>query len=466
MIIYMKKANFIVNIALVPIDYTIVVLAALSAYFLRFSESVEGIRPVFYEMPLTEFTGLAFKVALLAIIVFALSGFYAMKDKKLAKELPKIFAGVSTVGIVIVLAIFWQKELFSSRFIIIFSWGLTIIYLFISRIIVFAIRNYFLKKGHGLSKVIVLGSDISRQAIVDTYNKSPQMGYKIIAEFNSLGDLENSSDIVSQIKNKQIDNLIQTDSSIEKKEALNLLTYCQENHLNLRYVASLFQTQSLHFNINSVAGLPVIEIQGTPLDGWRHVYKRTFDLIVAILLLIILSPVFIIIAIAIKLDSQGPIFVKLSRVGNKGKIFKMYKFRSMVKDADKMKSEVMQYNERVDGPLFKMKDDPRVTKVGKFLRRASLDELPQLINVLGASMSLVGPRPHEPAEVDKYQKGYKKLLFIKPGITGMAQVSGRANLDFSEEAKLDIFYIENWSVLLDLIILLKTPMAVIKGDQG
>jgi exopolysaccharide biosynthesis polyprenyl glycosylphosphotransferase len=462
----MKKANFIVNIALVPIDFAIVVLAALSAYFLRFSDSVAEIRPVFYEMPFSDFLNLSFKVALMAIIVFAINGFYAMQDKKLAKELPKIITGVSTVGIIIILAIFWQRELFSSRFIIISAWGINIVYLFLSRIIIFTVRNYFLKKGYGLSRIIVLGSEASRQTIVDTYKNNPQMGFKIVAEFDSLSDLETSNDISQKIKNKKIDNIIQTDSSINKDQALNLLTYCQENHIDLKYAASLFQTQSLHLNMNSIAGIPIVEIQGTPLDGWRRVYKRIFDLIISILLLIILSPVFAIIAMAIKLNSKGPILVKLSRVGSKGNIFGMYKFRSMVKDADKMKDDVMKYNERSDGPLFKMKDDPRVTRVGKIIRRASLDELPQLFNVLAGTMSLVGPRPHEPAEVDKYQKGYKKLLSIKPGISGMAQVSGRANLVFSEEAKLDIFYIENWSILLDLIILLKTPIAVIKGDQG
>jgi len=239
----------VVNIALVPIDFAIVVLAALTAYFLRFSESIEEIRPVFYEMPLPDFVNIVFKVALLAIIVFALSGFYAMQDKKLAKELPKIITGVSTVGIMIILAIFWQKELFSSRFIIIFSWGITIVYLFISRIIIFAIRNYFLKKGYGLSKVIILGSEASRRAISSTYRKKPQMGFEVVAEFENLNSLESSQEVIQKIKDKQIDNIIQTDSSINKDQALTLLTYCQENHLNLKYVASLFQTQSLKFLI-------------------------------------------------------------------------------------------------------------------------------------------------------------------------------------------------------------------------
>lgn len=461
----MKKANFIVNIALVPIDLAIVILAAISAYFLRFSTFVTDIRPIIFELSFNEFLPLVVKIALLAVIIFALNGFYAMKDKKLARELPQIITGVSTVLIIIVLAIFWQRENFPSRFIIIFSWAISIFYLFLSRIIVLAVRNYFLKKGYGLSNIIVLGSTETRETIVDTYNKNPQLGFKVAGQFDNLALLE-ASDVVEKIKNKKIDSIIQTDSSIEKDQALNLLTYCQENHLDLKYAASLFQTQSLHLNMNSIAGIPIVEIQDTPLDGWRRVYKRIFDVIISFLLIVVLSPVFVLLALIVKLTSKGPVLVKLNRVGSKGNIFKMYKFRSMVDGAHQMKQDMMEYNERADGPLFKMKDDPRVTKVGKFLRRSSLDELPQLFNVLVGTMSLVGPRPHEPEEVDNYKRGYKKLLSIKPGITGMAQVSGRANLEFSEEAKLDIFYIENWSIFLDLIILLKTPLAVIKGDQG
>jgi lipopolysaccharide/colanic/teichoic acid biosynthesis glycosyltransferase len=139
--------------------------------------------------------------------------------------------------------------------------------------------------------------------------------------------------------------------------------------------------------------------------------------------------------------------VKLKRVGKKGKPFGLYKFRSMVKDAAKRKTEILAYNERPDGPLFKMKHDPRITKCGTWLRRTSLDELPQLFNILKGQMSLVGPRPHEPEEVAHYDRGYKKLLSIRPGMTGMAQVSGRTDLLFVDEAKLDIFYIENWSML-------------------
>ena len=462
----MKKADFIINIALVPIDFALIWLAGWTAYYLRFSEMIAQWRPVFYEMPLYEYYWLILKVAILAIIIFAFLGFYTIRSKKIVKEFPKIIAGVSLVVVFLILSIFLQRELFSSRFIIVFGWGIAIIYLTIIRMLFFGIRNFFFKKNWGLSNIIILGSDEDRKIISNTYKKNPKLGYKIIAEYNNLSELEQSQTAKKLLDNKKINSIIQTDSSLDKKAALDLLTFCQENHVGLQYVANLFQAQSLNMNVTSLAGLPIVEIKGTPLDGWHKVYKRIFDFVFAFILLILLSPFFIIISIIIKSTSKGSVFVRLDRIGQKNKKFRIFKFRSMIKDAHKMKSDMMKYNERPDGPLFKIKNDPRVTRVGKWLRKTSLDELPQLFNVLIGQMSLVGPRPHEPEEVSKYQRGYKKLLTIKPGMTGMAQVSGRSDLPFAEEAKLDIFYIENWSVLLDFIIFLKTIKVIFKQDAA
>jgi len=179
------------------------------------------------------------------------------------------------------------------------------------------------------------------------------------------------------------------------------------------------------------------------------------------LFLIILLPLFLIIVFIIKIDSKGQIFYGSKRVGAKGRIIKIWKFRSMVQNAERLKKKLLSQNERQDGPLFKMDYDPRVTRVGKFIRKWSIDELPQFFNILQGDMSLVGPRPHEPNEVAEYEKHHKKLLNIKPGVTGMAQVSGRSDLEFEEEVKLDTFYIENWSLWIDLIILIKTPFVVL-----
>jgi exopolysaccharide biosynthesis polyprenyl glycosylphosphotransferase len=460
----MKKADIIINLILVPVDFILLWAASLSAYYLRFSDTVVSWRPVFFELPILDYLYLTLQVSILGMFIFAILGFYSMHNKKLVKELPKIFMGVSFLVVVLILSIFLQRELFSSRFIIILGWALAILYLFISRVLIVFVRNYFFQKGHGLSKVIILGPSAARQIIVDEYKNNPRLGFKVLETCHDLATLESSEKLQALINNKKVDYIIQTDSTISKDQALDLLTYCQENHVSLKYVANLFQAQSLHLNLGSVAGLPLVEIQSTPLEGWGKVAKRIFDFILANLALIVLSPLFIIIALLIKFTSPGPVFVSLDRVGVKGKMFKLYKFRSMIKDAHILKADMMKFNQRADGPLFKMKNDPRITKIGRFLRKTSLDELPQLFNAFIGNMSLVGPRPHEPEEVSKYQRGYKKLLSIKPGVTGMAQVSGRSNLLFTEEAKLDIFYIENWSLLLDLVILFKTPFIIINRE--
>ena len=204
-------------------------------------------------------------------------------------------------------------------------------------------------------------------------------------------------------------------------------------------------------------------MKNLPEPMWYTYTKRCVDIIGGLAISLVFLPVSLVTAIAIILDSPGPIFADTpERVGKGGKLFKLYKFRSMIQGADKLKEELMENNERLDGPLFKMKKDPRITRAGKFIRQTSFDELPNFWNVLIGNMSLVGPRPHEPNEVAKYKKHHKKLLNIKPGITGMAQVSGRSMLDFETEVKLDTLYIETWSLRLDLIILFKTPLIIFK----
>ncbi len=458
----MKKIDFLSNLVILPIDYLLLFAAGMTAYHLRFSEFVASRFPVFYEIPLNTYSDGLWLVSFLGLIIFALNGFYSMHSKKLIKEIPRVFLGVSILVVFLILFIFLTRELFSSRFIIGFAWILAILYLVLARIILALLKNLFFNFGYGLSKIIIVGDNNSRQEILHEYQENRRLGFEVAAIVDNPSQLYNSQTIQEKIAKKSIDYIVQTDSSISREEALDLLTFCNENHIGLKYVANLFQTQSLHLNLSSVAGLPLVEIEGTPLDGWGKVLKRLFDLLISFVLLVLLSPIFLVVALLIKLDSRGPIFVALKRVGRKGEIFKMYKFRSMVNDAHAMKKNILQYNERKDGPLFKMKNDPRVTKLGRYLRHLSIDELPQFFNVFLGQMSLVGPRPHEPEEVSQYQRGYKKLLTIKPGITGLAQVSGRSDLLFSEEAKLDIFYIENWSLLLDLVIFLKTPWIILK----
>ncbi len=211
-----------------------------------------------------------------------------------------------------------------------------------------------------------------------------------------------------------------------------------------------------------VAGLPLIHVTTPTLEGGQRVAKRLFDIGAAGLLLLMASPAMILVALLIKLDSAGPVLFRQERVGIEGNPFFMIKFRSMVADAEGRLADLARKNEG-SGPLFKIKNDPRVTRVGGFLRRLSIDELPQLLNVLQGSMSLVGPRPPLPREVEAYESDVRRRLLVKPGLTGLWQVSGRSNLSWQDSVRLDLYYVENWSLAGDLVIILRTVRAVFRS---
>ena len=208
-----------------------------------------------------------------------------------------------------------------------------------------------------------------------------------------------------------------------------------------------------------VAGLPLIHVTTPTLEGGQRVAKRLFDVLASGILILLATPVMACIALSIKLASPGPVLFRQERVGIQGDHFRMLKFRSMVVDAEQLVAELASQNEG-NGVLFKIKNDPRVTTIGRFLRKYSLDELPQLFNVLAGSMSLVGPRPPLPKEVEGYEKDVRRRLLVKPGLTGLWQVSGRSNLSWQDSVRLDLYYVENWSLAGDLVILLKTGRAV------
>lgn len=213
-----------------------------------------------------------------------------------------------------------------------------------------------------------------------------------------------------------------------------------------------------------VAGLPLIHVTTPTLEAGQRVAKRLFDLVAAGLLLLLASPAMILVSCLVKVDSPGPVLFRQERVGMEGNHFYMLKFRSMVVDAEDHLAELARRNEG-SGPLFKMKNDPRVTRIGAFLRRFSVDELPQLLNVLSGSMSLVGPRPPLPQEVEAYESDVRRRLLVKPGLTGLWQVSGRSNLSWQDSVRLDLYYVENWSLAGDLVILFRTVRAVF-GSTG
>jgi len=462
----MKRSEIWFSIALIPIDYLMVVLAALISYWLRFGETISEIRPVIYELPFFDFLNIALIIGLVWIISFAIAGLYTMvATRKLKYELSKIFLASSTAVLIIILAFFFQRELFSSRFIIIASWILGIIFTGCGRIIIHFIQQQFFKKGYGVHRVVIVGDDETTDLIAGELYHNKKLGFKIVGKLKNFD--EQSQKQIEKIAEKfGIDEIIQTDPALSQEENWALIDYTNEHHYTFRYAADIRKTQATNIEVAPIAGIPVIEIKKTPLDGWGKIIKRIFDIIISTLLIIILSPLMLFMAVAIKIDSKGPIFFSYQRVGEKGKLFKYFKFRSMIKDAHKFRFDeefLAKHKDLRQGtPLKKFEEDPRVTRVGNFIRRWSLDELAELFNVFIGKMSLVGPRPHEIEEVAKYQKQHKRVLDIMPGMTGMAQVSGRSDLSFEDEVRLDTLYIENWSLLLDIIILLKTPLAVIK----
>ena len=458
--IFMRKNKLILDVIEVPLDFILLMFSGLLAYFLRFRSFVVQYRPIIFDLPLLLFFKILLGVSIFALLILILSGVYSFERRNLQRKISKIFSACSIFILILIVAFFFNQRLFSSRFIVIFYWVFSLIFLSLERIVLNFIYHVLVKRGAFNIRTVVIGNNGNSYKLISEFKRNKSLGYKVIENYNVLDD-ESIFKLDNLSKETVIDEIVLTDPYANRDMVNKLINFCNTHHVIYRYVASLLETKIINFEIDTIAGIPIIEIKGTSLDGWGRVWKRFFDILISLIGLIIFIPVYFIVGMIIKLDTKGPVLVKLSRIGAKNKSFKMYKFRSMVIGAESMKKDLMEYNERNDGPLFKMKDDPRITRIGRLLRRTSIDELPNLINVFKGEMSLVGPRAHEPGEVSDYQDHHMKLLSIKPGITGMAQVSGRSDLKFKEEVKLDIYYIENWSLMLDLQILLKTIKVVL-----
>jgi len=463
----MKKSELIFSALLVPIDFLMLILAGIAAYFLRVSPVVAKWRPVLFalNLPFERYFFLLLAVSIFGILIFAVSGLYNITARKhLIKEFFQIIVAISATLLVVILYIFFSRELFESRFIVLAAWILAIIFVSFGRFFVKKLQRYLVGRYDvGVHNVVVIGEDRMSRKIINQIKKNPALGYRIIKRFFEL----NTDKIKSFLMNDRsdVDEVILASPRYERNDVLELLEFCDEQRIGFKFIPNLFQTYTTNLEMNTFDSVPLIEIKRTPLDGWGKIIKRWTDIIGSLVGLIVLSPIFLIVAVTIKLDSEGPVFVKLKRISQRQK-FNLYKFRSMVKNAERIKGELMKYNERHDGPLFKMKNDPRITRAGKVLRKYRIDEFPQFINVLRGEMSLVGPRPHQPDEIAQYEKHHKKVLLIKPGMTGMAQVSGSSDLPFEEEVKLDTYYIENWSLLKDIQILLKTIIFIFKDRSA
>ncbi|MEK7537525.1 MAG: sugar transferase [Patescibacteria group bacterium] len=458
-----RRIDLLFAALLVPLDYASLLAAGWLAYTLRFRQ-ITSLLPIVDTVPFGTYARLLVIVAIGWVAVLALAGVYRLRQP-VSSELGRIFLGASTAVLLVIVFIFFRREFFASRFIILAGWVLAVIMLWLVHLLVRGLQRLLLRRGIGARQVVLFGHDRTAEEIVRMFRHQPGMGYQVRQAWAEVS-LDSLAAVDDLLKTGTIDEVIQADPTIPKAQTLQLLERCTDHGVTFTYAADVFDTQAGNVVFRDLAGVPMIEIKRTPLDGWGRILKRTLDLALGWLAAMAAFVPGLIVAIIIKLDSAGPVFVRLDRVGQGQRKFKLWKFRSMIRDAHALKPQLLARNERADGPLFKITRDPRITRVGRFIRKTSIDEVPQLINVIRGQMSLVGPRPHEPEEVARYDAGHKKLLTIKPGMTGMAQVSGRSNLSFEEEVQLDTYYIEHWSLGLDLAILLRTPLAVIRTDTA
>jgi exopolysaccharide biosynthesis polyprenyl glycosylphosphotransferase len=478
----MKRGELFFGFLLLPLDFIMIILAGISAYHIRFAGFITDIRPVIFaeNLPFKEYINIVFLVALLWIIIFIFSGLYNINSsRKIIKEIYRIILACSTGLMLIVILIFIRRELFDSRFIVLAGWILAIFYISTARILVRFLQRTLHKYGIGVKKIIVVGDSSTAETLIKHYSSQKSLGIDVFKRLKDFG-METEEYLNKNVNLNKIDEIIQSDPNLSKAETIRLYDFADEHHISFKFAADLLGTKVLKTEVSEISGIPIVEVKKTPLDGWGRIIKRIFDILFSFILIIIFSPALLLTAIIIKLDSKGPVLYLDYRTGQKGEKFLFYKFRSMLahlcdgegptgtEEGNKIleKLERDSKNTRQNEVLHKIKDDPRITRFGKFIRRWSIDELPQLFNVLKGDISLVGPRPHMTLETAKYERHHKKVLSIKPGITGLAQISGRSDLSFEDEVRLDTYYIENWSFLFDLSILLRTPLAVLKGRKA
>lgn len=463
----MKKSELAFAAVLVPLDFLLILAAAVSAYTVRLG-FVAGYRPVLFAIPFGDYLSLSAAISAVFVLFMAMNGLYAVSGpRRLRFEVSRVFFACSTAIMTVIVIIFLRGELFSSRFIVFAAWAFAVAYVSAGRIAVRLLQRLLLRVGIGIHRVAIIGGDDrSTRALNGLFSARPGFGYEVVKRYPSFDD--GAAREMEKLRDAgQLDEIIVTDPNAGRGALTRILGFAESRHLTFKYSADLLATHARHIEIMTVAGVPIVEIKGTRLDGWGRIFKRIFDVIVSLILIIVTAPIMVAVAIAIKLDSPGTVFFsklpggeKVTRVGEGGAPFVYFKFRSMKPDLHWQRYNELAALDTREGPVVKIKNDPRVTRIGSFIRKTSLDELPELFLVLAGSMSLVGPRPHLPEEVAKYEAHHRKVLTVKPGITGMAQVSGRADLDFEEEVKLDTYYIENWSPWLDMFILAKTPFVV------
>ena len=425
-------------------------------------------------VPFSAFLPIVLILQVLLSIRFIGSGFYRPSRRMtLLDETTAIAGNVITMIALLMVVVFLYRPFFYSRLIFAFA-AITIIGLLLSwRLLLIGIRHWFWSRGLGRERVLVVGGTGLGQLVMQSLTASPGIGYTLVGYlsdqpiiasnrarvFQYLGDLDDFETVVLQ---QDIQHVIIALPFWEYERLPELATRCQQLGVEYQIAPDIYQLSFDRVDIMHLSGIPLLQPKAVQLQGLNLALKRIFDLLAVLISLPITIPLAIIIAFLIWFDSGHPIIFRQQRVGKHGKLFTCYKFRTMVPDAEQRRKELIRHNE-ADGPLFKMRADPRVTRIGRWLRRTSLDELPQLYNVLRGDMSLIGPRPALPEEVARYEPWHHRRLAVLPGLACLPQALGRSEISFDEQVRLDIYYAENWSLSLDFRILMMVIPAILSG---
>lgn len=479
-----KPSEFFFSVILVPLDFVALLSAFVVAYTIRVK--FEG-KPVAHSIPPLEFLQIVIILLPIWILIFALSGLYAQSSLRGRwSELGKVFVAVSGGVMFTILLDFLQPtSIFPSKAVPVYAYALGLVFVMAYRLIVRALQRALFNFGVGVHNALIIGSgEIARE--IRKGLADPSSGYRLLGcvdtaknagkRMPGLPIYQSFEEALQMIGKTQLDEIIQADSGLRQDEVMQLVSYATNNHLAYRFVPNQFGLYAINSSLASIAGVPMIEIQLTPLEGWGRIAKRAFDLVGAGVLIIILSPLLLLLAILVKIkEPDGPILFRHKRLSRNGEDIYVIKFRTMLwrycdGPGRQYKNAIETFKAMGREDLIqefeknqKVENDPRVSRFGRLLRKTSLDELPQLFNVLKGDLSMVGPRPILPAELQHYGTHSAGLLALKPGITGLWQISGRNSISYDDRVKLDIYYVENWSLLLDLRIIFKTIASVLTG---
>ncbi|MFQ6057934.1 MAG: undecaprenyl-phosphate glucose phosphotransferase [Anaerolineae bacterium] len=465
------RVNLLFTASLVLVDALMVSLAFYLAYQLRL---LIKFPPPVNVQPFSSYVGMMVIQVLTMLTVFFFSRLYHVKRG--LSRLDEFYSILAATSVGTVMAIAFTSFTFKnsllevdySRAMIIYAWLLTIVLVALGRLLHHRLVSALHARGIGETRVLIVGTGEIGRIIGRRILRSPALGYQVIGfvddnagrdRFLGLPILGKTAELTSLVDAHQVDEVIIALPEASHEEILALISRCRREKVSIKVFPDVFQIMASEISIADLDGLPLLTVRDIALRGWRLTLKRAVDLIISSLVLILASPLMLLIALLIKLDSPGPVFYTQERMGLDEKLFKMLKFRSMKVGA-----------EDETGPVWATKDDPRRTRVGAFLRRFSLDELPQFINVLLGEMSIVGPRPERPVFVEQFKKSIPRYMDRhreKAGITGWAQVNGlRGDTSIMERTKYDLYYIENWSLWFDFKIMLKTLVGLFHDNNA